>query len=353
MKKIIYFITILISLISTTIVNASTMPFTNYIVRDIRSGRIFEEKASNIKVLPASTTKIMTAIVAIENADLSDVFTVGDEILTIDGANIYIEMNEHILFQDLLYGMILRSGNDAAMTIAKNVSGSIANFVRLMNEKARNLKLSNTIFNNPTGLDDYEKNYSTMKDLSTIYSYSYQNETFRKVISTKNYESTSDKKSYYFNNRMEFLKLYDKATGGKTGYTPNAGRLLITSASNNDLDIVIVTHGNTYGYPYHKNKYEEIFSNYKNYLILDKDNLNITSNLDGKLYIKNSFYYPLTIEETKKIKKEVIFNDQKKDIVGVINIYLDNELIHKENLYLKASNNSWFHKLYEFFKNLT
>lgn len=353
MKKTILFLTFILPFLWINNILAQDMPFTNYIVRDIASGRIFEEKASNIRVLPASTTKITTAIVAIENADLKDVFTVGEEILTMDGANIYVEMNEHILFQDLLYGMILRSGNDAAMTIAKNVSGSVPNFVRLMNEKARSLKMTNTIFNNPTGLDDYEKNYTTMYDLSTIYSYAYQNETFRKVVSTKSYSSESDKKSYYFNNRLEFLKLYDKATGGKTGYTPDAGRLLVTSASNKDLDIVIATHGNTYGYPYHKQKYEEIFSLYKNYLILDKDNLNITSPLEGKLYIKNSFSYPLTKEEFKNLKKEVVFNNHQKDVVGVINIYLDNNLIHKENIYLKTSNNSWFHKVLDFFKKLT
>ena len=353
MKKFIYLLAIIISLFLTSNIYAENMPFSNYIVRDISSGRIFEEKASNIKVLPASTTKVMTAIVAIENSDLSDVFKVGEEILTMDGANIYLEMGEHILFQDLLYGMILRSGNDAAMTIAQNVSGSVQNFVRLMNEKARSLKMTNTIFNNPTGLDDFEKNYTTMTDLSKVYSYAYQNETFRKIVSSQNYETKSDKKSYYFNNRMDFLKLYDKATGGKTGYTPDAGRLLITSASNKDLDIVIVTHGNTYGYPYHKQKYEEIFSKYKNYEILDKDNFHVDSTLEGKLYIKNSFSYPLAENEVEKISKKMIFNNKKEGIVGEVNVYLEDELIHKENIYLKSSNNSWWNKIISFFKNLT
>ena len=93
MKKLIFFNAILISVLFITTVNASNMPFTNYIVRDIASGRIIEEKASNIKLLPASTTKIMTAIVAIENSNLNDICTVGEEILTMDGANIYLEIN--------------------------------------------------------------------------------------------------------------------------------------------------------------------------------------------------------------------------------------------------------------------
>ena len=353
MKKLIFFNAILISVLFITTVNASNMPFTNYIVRDIASGRIIEEKASNIKLLPASTTKIMTAIVAIENSNLNDICTVGKEILTMDGANIYLEINEHILMQDLLYGMILRSGNDASMTIAKNVSGSVENFVRLMNEKARILGLSNTIFNNPSGLDDFEKNYTTMNDLSIIYSYAYKNETFRKIVSTQKYQTTSDKKSYLFNNRMEFLKLYDKATGGKTGYTPSAGRLLVTSATNNDLDIVIASRGNSYGYESHKQKYEEIFSKYKNYEILDKNSFHVDSTLEGKLYIKNSFSYPLTKEEQEKISKKMTFNGKKENIVGQVNIYLDNELIHQENIYLKSSNNSLWNKIVTFFKSLT
>ena len=111
----------------------------------------------------------MTLVVALENSELTDVVKVGNEILTMDGSNIYTEVGESILMQDLLYGMILRSGNDAAMTVASHAGGNVKNFVKLMNEKARSLGLRNTVFNNPTGLDDYEKNMTTVRDLSLIY----------------------------------------------------------------------------------------------------------------------------------------------------------------------------------------
>lgn len=350
MKKFL-FVVIISLLFVPSCVYASSMPFDSYIVRDIESGRVFFEKASGVRRLPASTTKIMTAIVGIENSNLNDIVKVGEEILTMDGTNVYLEVGESILMQDLLYGLMLRSGNDASMTIARYAGGNVNNFVRLMNDKARSLGLFNTSFNNPSGLDDYEKNYSTVSDLSIIYSYAYKNDTFKKIVGTKVYKTSSDKKSYSFSNRTEIISMYDKCTGGKTGYTPDAGRLLVSSASNNDLDIVIASAGNDYGYNNHINMYEEIFSNYKEYLILDKDDFDIDSDLDGKLYIKNSFSYPLTIKEVDKVSKKSVFNKNKKGIVGEVLVYLDDEVIHKENIYLKADKKStgFFDKILEFF----
>lgn len=348
MKKLLFAL-ILSFIFFPNIVNAE-LPFTNYIVKDMESGRVFYEKASNIKKLPASTTKVMTAIVAIENSDLSDVVKVGDEILTMDGSNIYLEVGENILMQDLLYGLLLRSGNDASMAIAKHVSGSARNFVVLMNEKARELKLKNTIFNNPSGLDDFEKNYTTVEDLASIYTYAYQNETFREIIKAKDYSTSSDKKSYYFKNKTKFINMYDKATGGKTGYTPDAGRVLVTSASNKNLDLVMVSIGNDYGYESHKNTYENIFLSYKKYKILDKNNFKVNNNFEGKLYINNSFCYPLKEDEIDKITKKVIFNNKKEGNVGEVLIYLDKELIHKESIYLKEKKVSILDKIKTFFK---
>ncbi len=332
-------------------VNAATY-FDNYIVMDMGSKRIFYEKGKDIPKLPASTTKIMTAIVAIENTNLEDIATVGKEILTIDGTNIYSEIGEHIMVQDLLYGMMLRSGNDAAMTLAAHTSGNVSNFVKLMNEKARILKLKNTTFNNPTGLDDYEKNTSTVYDLGLLYSYAYKNPTFRKIVGTKSYEMKSDKKSYYFNNRMKLLSMYDKATGGKTGYTPSAGYILVSSASNQNLDLVAVTIGNSYGFESHINFYEDVFNSYKNYVVLDKEKYTTSKKFDSKPYIKNSFSYPLTNEEKDKIEKKEVFNKKKSGNVGKVLVYLNDDLIHEEKIYVKENKVSFTDKIKLFFKNL-
>lgn len=310
---------------------------------DIDSKRVFSSLDENKKVLPASTTKIMTLILAIENSNLEKIVTVGDEILTMDGSNIYIRVNEQILMQDLLYGMILRSGNDAAMTVAKTVGGDINSFVRLMNEKKDNLGMYNTIFNNPTGLDDNEKNYSSMKDLAILYSYGYKNKIFRQIVGCKKYKTTSSSKSYLFNNRMKLLEMYDKATGGKTGYTKKAGRLLVSSASNKDLNLVIASKGNTYGYEEHIMFYEDIFKNYKNYELIDKDNFNMKG-----YYIKNSFFYPLSTKEMNKIRKKIIFNKEKTK--GKIQVFLDNKLIHEEKIYKEKTSISFISKIKKLLK---
>ena len=340
MKKVIIVFIFILVLFPISI---NAKDFDNYIVMDIDSKRIFTSLDENKKVLPASTTKIMTLILAIENSNLERIVTVGNEILTIDGSNIYIKPNEQILMQDLLYGMILRSGNDAAMTVAKNVGGDVNHFVRLMNEKKDELGMYNTIFNNPTGLDDNEKNYSTMQDLATLYAYGYKNKTFRKIVGCKKYKTTSSSKSYLFNNRMKLLEMYDKATGGKTGYTKKAGRLLVSSAKDKDLNLVIASKGSDYGYEEHIMFYEDIFKNYKNYKVLDKDKFKLKN-----YYIKNSFTYPLSEKEKDKITKKVVISKNKER--GKVKLFLDNKLIHEEKIYKKKSKKSFFSKLKNIFK---
>ena len=348
MKRIILLSLLILYLIPVNI--SAQEIINNYIVMDMDSKRIIAEQRGEEKIYPASTTKIMTAIVAIENSSPEEVVKIGNEILIADGTNIYVEPGENMLLNDLLYGMMLRSGNDAALALANHTGGSVENFVKLMNEKAKELDLKNTNFENPTGLDDTTKNTSSVHDLALIYSYAYQKKIFRDIVKTKRYKTSSDKKSYYFKNRTEILERYNKATGGKTGYTPKAGRLLVSSASNNDLNLVIASQGNTYGYNNHISMYENAFKKYKNYLILDKNSFNYKTNLKGKLYIKNSFIYPLTKEEKDKISKKIIFNNKKKGEVGELLIYIDKDLIHKEKVYLQVAQETFFQKLKKLFK---
>ena len=135
---------------------------------DVNSGRILYKNNMNEKRLIASITKIMTFAVAEENSNVSKKFVAGDEILKMYGTSIYIEKDEEMKLKDLLYGLMLRSGNDASVVIANNVSKSEQDFVNLMNDKAKKLGMNNTIFKNPHGLDEETKNYSTAYDLSII-----------------------------------------------------------------------------------------------------------------------------------------------------------------------------------------
>ena len=144
------------------------------IVMDLDTGRVLYQKNSKEKRLIASTTKILTAIVTLENADIEKEVTIGDEVLKMYGTNIYIEVGEKMKIKDLLYGLLLRSGNDAAVALAVAVSGSEEDFVRLMNEKAQKIGMKDSIFENPHGLDDDTKNYSTAYDMALLSRYAYQ-----------------------------------------------------------------------------------------------------------------------------------------------------------------------------------
>ena len=151
---------------------------------DLDSGRILYENNPNRKMLIASITKIMTAIVAIENGDLTKEITVGDEVLSMYGTNIYVEVGEKMKLRDLLYGLLLRSGNDASVVIAKAVGGSEEKFVELMNKKAKEIGMKNTIFRNSHGLDEETENYSTAYDMALLSRYAYKNKTYRNIVST-------------------------------------------------------------------------------------------------------------------------------------------------------------------------
>ena len=143
----------------------------------------------------------------------------------------------------------------------------------------------------------------------------------------------------------------DRITGAKTGYTPDAGRVLVSSATNNDLNVVISTMSKIdYGYSEHINFYNKVFSIYRNYKILDKDYFDVNSSLEGKLYIKNSFSYPISDDEKDKIDKRIVYNGKKDNQVGQVLVYLDNDLIHKENIYLQKEKMGFFDRVKAFFR---
>ena len=310
-------------------------------VIELNSGRILYEKNANDKLLIASTTKIMTAILAIENGRLNDTVEVGNEILKIYGTNLYLEVGEKIKIRDLLYGLILRSGNDASVVLAKYIGGTQENFVKMMNSKAKELGMKNTSFSNPHGLDDDTENYSTSNDMAILSMYAYQNKTYRKIASTKKYKTSTKNKSYLWYNRNKLLTTYEYCTGGKNGYTPRAGKTLVTTAKKNNLELSIITLNDNNEYNTHEELYELMFEKYRNYKIIDKNKFIAPQEKrdNSKYYIKNSFVYPITSSEKKQIKTKIkIYNT--KDIVskkkGEIIVLLKDTEIGKVNIYEKA-----------------
>ena len=323
------------------------------IVMDVDSGRILYENNSHSKSLIASTTKIMTCIIVLENSNINTTITVGDEVLDMVGTNIYIEVGEKLVIKDLLYGLMLRSGNDAAETLAYNTLG-YEEFINKMNLKAKEIGMKDTIFSNPHGLDDKTNNYSTAYDMSLLSRYAYKNKLYRKIINTKKYTTKSNLKSYIWYNRMTLLNKYKKCIGGKNGYTPKAGKSLVSYAKNNNLTLSVVSLDDSKIYDNHENLYERYFSQYKKYLIVDKHNFYIPKNYVSKnYYLKKSFYYPLKENEIDRIKTLIkVFPTTKNHICGKVIINLNNDSIGELNIYEKKSKKKKDTSIFHKFKSL-
>ena len=200
---------------------------------DAASGRILDEKRADERCLIASTTKIMTGLLVCESGKLDEPFRIPPEAVGIEGSSLYLTAGEELTVRELLYGLMLRSGNDAAVALAIAVAGSEDAFTAQMNEKAAALGLRNTHYANPHGLDSAE-NYSTARDLAMLTRAALQNETFRTVVSTK---------SITIGSRVltNHNKLHPGAVGVKTGYTKQAGRLLVSAAERDGRLLIAVT----------------------------------------------------------------------------------------------------------------
>ena len=314
---------------------------TSSIVMDMDSKRILYSNNKDEKRLIASITKLITAAIALEKGKLSDVYTAGEEILEMYGTSIYLEYKEKMSLNDLLYGLMLRSGNDAAVVIANNISKDEESFVKLMNNKAKKLGMTNTSFSNSHGLDEVTQNYSTAYDMALLSSYAYTTfKDYREITGTYKYTAQTKNKSYLWYNRNKLLNSYEYCTGGKNGYTPSAGRTLVTTASKDKLNLTVVTLNDGGEYQTHKNLYEYAFNKYKRYKILDKNKFSVNKSFfKDSLYIKESFYYPLTEEEKENIKTVVKITKKKgyknKQQVGRVDIYLCNEKIDSVKDYVK------------------
>ena len=318
------------------------------IVMDLDSGRVLYENNADEERLIASITKIMTCIIAIEKGDLDSEVEAGDEILKMYGTSIYLELNEKMKLIDLLYGLMLRSGNDASVVIAKEVAGTEEKFVEMMNEKAKEIGMTNTTFSNPHGLDEETKNYSTARDMAKLSRYAYKNKTYRKIIGTEKYRVKTDNKSYLWYNRMKLLGDYKYCTGGKNGYTPSAGKTLVTTHKKGDLKITVVTLYDNDEYNNHERLAEYAFDNYSNYDIVDKNEFNLVID-DNKYYVNKSFSYPLTESEKDNVKVLASIDDSLNNgKVGNINISLNNKTLKKIPLYIKEEKKkeNFFTKLF-------
>ena len=340
MKKFLFSFILLIIILPTNIFAFENSAHAMTVI-DTDTNRVLYQKNGDEQNLIASITKIMTAIIAIESGKMNEVVLVDDTVFKSYGSGIYIKPGEQITLMDLTYGLMLRSGNDAAMMIAKYVSGDINKFVESMNIKAKKIGMKNTLFCNPHGLDEECENLSTSNDMALLSSYAIKNDVYKKIVGTKNYKLSTNKNTYVWNNKNKLIKTYKYATGGKTGFTKKARRTLVTNASRDNLNISVITLNDGNDFIDHKNAYEYVFKNYTKYRILNKDEFKIDDKkYKDKVYIENDYYYTLKNSEKNKLTLDIKLEKNKRNIknniVGIVNVLFDNNIVHTENIYLEV-----------------
>ena len=362
MKKIVLLSFLFVLFIfSFNITFASTSSASSYILMDQTTGRVLASKDMNSKRLIASITKIMTALLAIESHKLDEIVTVDNSIKSAYGSGIYIEEGEIISLKDLVYGLMLRSGNDAAIMIATYVAGSEEEFVNMMNKKAKEIGMKNTIFYNSSGLPTPSGNYSSVYDMALLTRYAMQYNVYKEIVSTKKYKVTTNKKTYIWNNKNKLLN-YDYITGGKTGYTEESGRTLVSSATIDDMNLIAVTIRDSDDWNTHLELYNYAKENYNGYKVLSKNKFKVIGDTfynGNTFYIKNDVYIPLKKNEKGSLVSHIILNQKENyntdDKVGINQIYLDDTLLYEEDIYIIKKNNikkkSLFDRIKEWFND--
>ncbi len=317
----------------------------SYIVMDADSKRVIEGANTQEKKLIASTTKIMTALIALENGALDEKIKIDKDVLKAYGSNIYIEIDEEITLRDLLYGLLLRSGNDAAIEIANVIAGSMDKFVQMMNDKAKEIGMTSTTFINSSGLENEKKqgNTSTAYDMALLMSYAINNKDFVEISGTKRHIATTNYKTYDWYNKNKLLTSYKYTIAGKTGFTKLARRTLVTAALKDDKRLVIVTLNDPDDFDTHKYLYEKNFKKYNKVTILKKGKINVPNNVFyDNLYIDKDINVLLTPLEEKELiinyelEKKTKYED--REVVGTVLIKLDNKIISKEPIYVSKGN---------------
>ena len=283
-------------------VNAAAVSARRAFVLDVVSGRTLYEKAPDERSLIASTTKIMTALIICEQCNVLDRMRIPEEAVGIEGSSMYLQEGEVLTLQELLYGLMLSSGNDAAVALAVYCGGTVEGFAELMNDKARDLGLRNTHFENPNGLDS-PQHYSTARDLAVLAAYAMENPIFAKTVSTRSIKIGQR----YLTNHNKLLRLVEGADGVKTGFTKAAGRILVSSARRQGRRIVAVTIDDPNDWADHSQLLEAGFSRYHTRRIVAAGELVDTVEVLGgensqvQLLAAEDFSYALAREESAQL----------------------------------------------------
>ena len=330
------------------------------LIYDRASGKIMYEKNGNKQTPMASTTKVMTAIVVLENAKLTDTVTITSKAASMGGSRLGLKKDDKITVNDLLYGLMLRSGNDAAVALAIHVGGSIEGFADMMNKKALEMGLTNSHFVVPHGLDN-EGHYTTAYELAKIADYALKIDKFKEIVGTKVTTIYINGYAKKINNTNNLLGSVSGVYGVKTGFTNGAGRCLVTACKRDDLDIITVIIGADtnnirskdtikliqYAYTEFeviniKEIIEEKFIDWKN---INEGRIYVNKGIENevKLYLEELPYTKMAVKKDTIDKIDILPTTiyyleapvKENEILGNVKIVIDNEVIEVLDIYLK------------------
>lgn len=329
------------------------------ILAELSSGRVLYSQNANAKRYPASTTKITTALVVLENCNINDTVTVPKQAQGVEGSSIYLEAGEKLTVLELLYGLMLRSGNDAATALAIHCAGSVYDFAQMMNQKAQSIGCQNTNFTNPSGLPSND-HYTTAYDLMLISRQAMMNDTFCQIVSTQKINISWDSHEYnrILVNENKMLYNYDGANGIKTGYTKAAGRCLVSSAEKNGMTLIAIVLNCS---PMYAECGKMLDYGFENYTLTE---ITAADSIKGSLPVKNgfensvsyhnsqSFTYPLSVNDIISVKSKLFYDSVNAPVitnihVGCIEITLNGEVIKNIPLVVTrgTQKNTFFERL--------
>ena len=336
-------LSLLLSLITIFVVAEGGVPTVSArssVLYEPISQEFIYEKNSSLRLPMASTTKIMTALLAIERCDLNEEVTVPKEATGIEGSSVYLKPNDVISVRDLVYSVLLQSANDAATALALKISGDINSFSNLMNERAKEIGLCDTSFENPHGLDS-SNHYTTARDLAVLASVALKNDTFKRICSTYKYSFYISDTQRTVVNHNKMLKLYKGADGVKTGYTDKSGRCLVSSATRDGLTLIAVTLDAPDDWSDHKKLLDMGFRDYEAIKLSDITPTEFTISVSGgeKNFVKatlNSTDYAFSRKKSDaSLHSQITVNDNvtapisKGAAVGKIVIY-EGDSVYRE-----------------------
>lgn len=323
-------------------VSAVSTSAASAVLIEAETGTVLYEKNADEQRAMASTTKIMTAILTIEAGDLDSEFTVDSMAIMVEGTSMGLKEGDRVSRRDLLYGILLPSGNDAANAAAVSVSGSISAFVKLMNDKAAELGLVNTHFATPSGLDA-QWHYTTARELAMLTAYAMKNETFCEIVKCQLAEVEFGNPPYsrtlYNSNKM--LKRYEGAIGVKTGFTDNARRCLVSAAERDGVTLIAVTLNAGDDWNDHTKMLDYGFTQVSAYPLETGCSAKVSIAGTGRtvgVYADN-VTMSLTPEQRTKLERRVllprmVYNDVLKgDVLGSIEFLMDGKVVRSVPLY--------------------